>query len=402
MEDQVIDRASQLLSNDPRTLQQAHVALESTKANNPIGHTFFPRLVQELAVYQQGAVVKKLMSQALGQSSPTRAETSESVNDAFRRSTIAESGTELAQASLFALVSLSSSKAFALFCQDNLGVSEELLCFFLENLKAARASTAVEDLFNTADYGADRGHLAAACLDGLIYHARASEKFRQHIRGHARVLPAVLSLFEDDTIKQMSNEVLVSVRQGVTSLVLALALPKDSQEWMIEQGYLRLLGSICGSGIRRRFDDGDKCPGGCLFVILRLVENSALVRKMREARVLSIFDPYSRSVDSALPGVWQVVKELLDDRCRISRAKVPKPAIWSQAVKRMHDVDVPTVCSWEGCSEGEDQASELLGEIDLEKYLTETRRKKFSRCGRCAAAYYCSSGCGPVRASCRR
>ncbi|GAQ86467.1 hypothetical protein KFL_002910050 [Klebsormidium nitens] len=210
-------------------------------ATRPLGCTFFPRLIQELAIYQQGYVVKKLVTQALGQSSLSGSETSENANSASSCA-VAGSRTELAHASLSLLVSLSSSKAFALFCQDYEGVSEKLLCCFVENLKLSKRPTVEEDASNTAKYIAQ--HLPAACLDGLILHARASEMFRQLIRAHKKVLPAVLSLFEDDTIKHLSDEGISQLRQGVTSLVMALAFAKDSQEWMIEQGYIRLLASI--------------------------------------------------------------------------------------------------------------------------------------------------------------
>lgn len=390
MEDLVAKSASQLLSDAPGTLQKVYERLVETKMTTPQGCTLFSRLVQELATYQQGAVVTKVLTQALSQSSPTRTGDSEDTN-AASSFTFAKCSTELAHASLFCLVILSSSKAFARFCQEFKGVSEKLLCCFLENIKIVSACAVKEDASNTADYGAY--HLAAACLDELTSHAAASESFRQLIRGKKEALPALLSLFEGETIKHLNDAVIKIVRIKATELLLDLALAKDSQEWMIEQGYFRLLASLCGAGIGRRFDlseDGDFCVQVSVIIILRFIESPVLIKKMREARVLSLLQPYSSLLDSEIPRAWDTIRGLLTGRDRISRSRLPKTlGLLNRIVKRTN-VDVPTVCSWEGCSEAESsQTSYQLNDVDFERYLKETKRPKLSKCGRCAAAYYC-------------
>jgi hypothetical protein len=65
MEETVAEFASRLLSDDLNTTTNAAAALKEAFSSRPAGSTYLPRLIQELAIYQQGSVVKKLMKQVL-------------------------------------------------------------------------------------------------------------------------------------------------------------------------------------------------------------------------------------------------------------------------------------------------------------------------------------------------
>ncbi|GAQ84040.1 hypothetical protein KFL_001730330 [Klebsormidium nitens] len=207
------------------------------------------------------------------------------------------------------------------------------------------------------------------------------------MRDEEGLLPAVQSLFEDENIKHICENVNVyaAVRHGVIDLILSLTLAKDSQEWMIDKGFLTLLASICATD---RYDM-EEIPAtmSCATVLWRLCDSPTLSRKIKEAGELSsILEPYSRLLNSKLRGVWDVFQETM--RRRSGKASKVKAAsvreIWKYNASKF--IGIAAVCSWEGCSEGLDLSLAAFG-LDLEGLK---KIKKLSRCGRCGMAYYCS------------
>lgn len=262
--------ASRLLSDDPWTLATTCKDLKEAQSADAPWSTDFARLVEELAIYQQGSIIKKLLKQALNQSSP--ASFTEGSDAASTVNTAEPTGPTLAEVSLFVLRLLAESQAVALFSLRDGGVAEKLQQQFTWNLSWQDGCLRTT---GTADDKSLPFVFTFYSLLGLANYARASAKFRQLIKDNEALLPALKTLFKDDKIKRIGEGFkFASVRQGVVDLILSLTLAKDSQEWMIEKGFLTLLAPICATD--RHDTKQFPATAFCAIVLWRLCDSPTL------------------------------------------------------------------------------------------------------------------------------
>ncbi|GAQ86479.1 hypothetical protein KFL_002910170 [Klebsormidium nitens] len=256
----------------------------------------------------------------------------------------------VAHASYLAITSLAASKSVAIFTLREEGTGEKLLRCFMENLPRSQDPRGNE---RPSIIGPDP--LLTPSLAGLVNYARASENFRQLIRGADDLLPSLQLLFLDEVVKKIPSHAFVNAQEKVARLLLALVLHKDSQEWAIGTGYLGLLASIFQRASRTQ---ADQISGGavmtCLVVLLRLCGALHLVDTLKGAGMPSLLEPYASLLNSHCPGLWE---ELLATLAR-RPSKIPyvseisRKAVWKHAKAKL--LGLPTVCSWEGCSKTAD------------------------------------------------
>lgn len=389
MEEIVDDAADQLLSEDVDLMGDAYAAFRQSKdilSRAARTSNFLPRIFQELAIYQQGSVLSKLVSQALYQPSSMTSGPSDAVLDTSR--SIAQSQKErLAQVSFCLLTLLSSSKTFAQYVLRDEEVARKVLrVCCLENLAASVWGASRAD--QEADSISRAHQLGLVSLEALVKFARASESFRRLMRDAEDLLPLLTFLLEDDFVKKMAVDVLARARLSVADLLMALALATDSQEWLIDKGFLGLLPKICETFKPTEHDEGQEHAAVlCSLIIFRLGKTPKLLCKMRDARVLQSLEPHLSLLDSRRPGTAEFIR-MYFARSRESFLKLPEiTTLWKLVRSRF--ASMPTVCSWDGCLETED--GEVLGIMVDKDYegLREARLSKFSKCGRCGVATYC-------------
>lgn len=267
MEGSVADYASKLLSDDMTILLNASKTLheEINQSASSRVTTSTARLVQELAIYQQGSILKKFLKQIFEERKPLDSRPVESVGFRF---TVQDAREGVAHASYLAITSLTASKSAALFTLREEGIGATLLRCFMENIPCFQARQRNERLEIVG-----LNPLLGPSLAGLVNYVRASEQFRRLIRGADSLLPSLQLLFLDEVIQKISPQALIKVMQMVAKLLLALVLQKDSQEWAIETGYIGLLASIFRGASRVQADDQSiEAVRTCMFVLLRTCE----------------------------------------------------------------------------------------------------------------------------------
>jgi hypothetical protein len=113
METAVSEFASKLLSDDPIVVATTAAALQEFTRTNPTGSPL-SRIVQEVAIYQQGSVIKKLLRQMLAGQHDLDFRPASS-DSGFLMATFDNKEGDLAQISLLLLTFLASSKPVAHF-----------------------------------------------------------------------------------------------------------------------------------------------------------------------------------------------------------------------------------------------------------------------------------------------
>jgi hypothetical protein len=180
--------------------------------------------------------------------------------------------------------------------------------------------------------------------------------------------PAVPSL--EEVVNAMPDKSLISsIRENLAFIILDLPLSEDSQAWMIENGFLKLLASILRTA---KQDQKDRTATiSCCVVLTRLCDSRTCLSKLKEADVLSIVRPYSTLLKSKIPGVWDAFLGKLT----VEESFEQFPGAMWKYYGKANMFSIPTVCSWEGC---------------LEKAVADFEKgARFSKCGRCAVALYC-------------
>lgn len=364
MERTVAELASKLLSDDATNVLNALVQLKkrhTLRAQGPLTS----RLIQELAIYQQGAILKKLLKQVLDSGSliesSTQADTPSSIQCAPDRR-----GEGLAQCSFFALIFLSSHKGAARLIVKDETTAVKLMRRFMEHLPNGAAYKR-RKLNGVYPYTVSSVH-------GLVHFSRGSKTLRQNVRDRGDLLPALQSLLSDSLVKQ--EQVFTNLREDLSDFMLALTLAEDSQVWMVEKGYLQLMADVCRTELQDEHEDAEDASALCSMALFRLCASPACVEKMKEIGAFSILSNCSERLDASAWNKFVLKMSGAEGDSRSSQVPkvctlADKASYWKRAEATF--AYTPTVCSWEGCTET----------ADIE---TET---KFYKCGRCAVAHYC-------------
>lgn len=162
--------ASKLLSDDPMVIANTAAALQEFKRTNPTDSPLFSRIVQEVAIYQQGSVIRKLLRQMLAGRHDLDFRPASSDTGFFVATFDSKKGI-LAQISLLVLTFLESSKPVAHFVLREEGIGERMMGFIIEKLGKRCSSDGAS--FQMPDPN------LIPVLDGLVDFSRASKSFRQ-------------------------------------------------------------------------------------------------------------------------------------------------------------------------------------------------------------------------------
>lgn len=362
METRVAELASKLLSDEFVTVMDGYAALAQPQSRGAPGSPVFPRLIQELAIYQQGSVLKNLLELVLEERNQIQFERLETPGMFISGFQSVRDGH--AHIAYLALNILAASKSVAQFILRKEGAGAELLRNFMEHLPRSE----IRQELQVASTRAPTPFLIPS-LNGLLNYARASEHFRRLIRDADNLLPSLQLLLTAEVLQNISPEVCATIRRRVASLLFALILSKDSREWAIQQGYLGLLASIYSTATHR--EDDEEAKAMCSFVLLCLIDCDCpeLVTQLKEAGFPSLLEPYASSVERFAPGLWNVFSTMFSDTPQ-EPFELPS-GLWKHV--KAKTFEIPTVCSWEGC-------------VESASIFQET---KFKRCARCTVAYYC-------------
>lgn len=376
MEPALVERcASGFLSDDPSKFLEALKVLDESWeriGDSQSGRLCFARAIQELAIYRQGSIIKKLMKELLQEQDLSEAIKSAClealIEKEFARldtkqvvtSTLSKHRQDmLTQSALIVVLSrFATSKVVAqVFLTDEEFV-EKLARNLLVWIARIEAATAFP------------GEIKCT-LRSLATFAHASKMFRQKMQAvDMNLLPAVQKLFSEHNAF-LSQEVIYVSLESLARLTETLSLSPDSRGWMINAGYLQVLTELVRSE-RVVHKEEDNVILRCALSLLRLVESNQCLEKMKESDVFSLLDPYSNLLDKVIPCLWTYVEAKLSDYAwskeELLTNCVASDPIW----KKLRRFALPTVCSWGVCTAPESDSTTA-----------------FSKCGRCGVAHYC-------------
>lgn len=320
------------------------------------------RFVQELAIYSQGAVVRSLVKAVLvSQEEPSDKYDVRQGQDA---------------AALFSariLVHLAASRVVGNFCIRDERSAWGLLDHFVENLECLRDPNREKAQWRPSERRpGDLGmELWAAFFStaGMVYFARASKLFRESMRTCDELLSVLEFCLSEDTLRTCGD--ITSMRRRLSNIIEALSLTVDSQQWIIKQGFLKLVVRIYETAHLATEKDPQEV---CSMSVFRLSESSECLKLMRQRDVHSMLKPHAKMIERHY-GIWPVLEDRL-----LGVVSVPLKASqtglndnWRHIQLDMYASGLPIVCSWRGCSVPAENVSGT----------------KFSKCSRCQVAHYC-------------
>jgi hypothetical protein len=270
MDTTVAEFASKLLSDDPTVLANTAAALKEFNRTNPIGSPPFSRIVQEVAIYQQGSVIEELLRQILAGQHDLDFRPAGS-DSSFLMATLDSEEGALAQISLLVLTFLASSKPVAHFVLSEEGAGERMMRFIMKKLGKRCSSDGAS--FQMPDPN------LIPVLEGLVNFSRASKSFRQlMMQACDDLLPALQLLLSEKVARDTPIKGFIQIRKNLATLIRDLSYFRDSQGWMVEKGFLGLLAGICET--EKYEQDENRGTFFCSVALLRLLESPDCVNKM--------------------------------------------------------------------------------------------------------------------------
>ncbi|GAQ83610.1 hypothetical protein KFL_001540280 [Klebsormidium nitens] len=370
--DLTVERYAALLtSNDADQLKVAYDLLPELYGGsyrNGRGEAF-ARVVQEIAAYQGGRVLKRLLPSTLGRSFET------SLTEGLRHFTY----------SILALAMLTSSKVVVeRYLREGSGPDEkenarEILSRLLRlTVRIART------LQGDRAYSTFRTLVIIPSLECLTNFARGSKIFRNAMKECAEngsIFEQYKALlFAESSADESPASETKMVRFHLASMAVSLAFSADSQMWALDMGLLKLVAAIYEATPLRELSkpsERRRSPAfRCNQILLRLLESKETAEKLRAHNALAGFRPHRRKINGAEPehNTWALFERRFQGLDEPWGTKLSAEA-WKDEEQGWNGyLRVPVVCSWKLCAAGREP---LLG-------------KGYSRCSRCQVARYCS------------
>ncbi|GAQ83345.1 hypothetical protein KFL_001440320 [Klebsormidium nitens] len=357
--DSIVDKAALgLLSDQTSDIKGAMEVLDNLWLAPKTKRDFvrFARVIQELAGYEQGRVMKKLMSNWLS-----------------RYDDSCEFG--LQQEFLCGLTStvlpkLTTSKVAAQVCLTGEGTVENLVFEF------ARKFTRI--LYDQAT-----PLEASLTFQAFSNFSQASKLFRKSMQALGlNPLPPIHKVLAGEYLKQASEIDIFALRESLARMIEALSLSGDSRLWLIDAGYIYIIAELYRTRMQGdRFDVLSRCN----IALLRLISSEDSLERLRQSGFLSTLEPLSTVLKEGIRGTdfWELVKGKLTNskdgqKFRDFTLPVTHPA-WKNFKRSVFST--PVVCSWKEC-EAMEYTESMLEHLEHASAL--------SRCGRCGVARYCS------------
>lgn len=363
-----------VLSDDPSQILASMKSLDELRVSLEEDPVRFSKVVQEIAVYKQGAVIKKLIEQVFEEHDDTEAlhdELFRSISEHFRRTDpeqvlhsimVPDVLDPLHQAaSILVFSRLATSKVVAQVFLSEEEVVEKMTQHFLKKIqRVGPFSACSKEIMYT--------------LQGIAYFAQASKLFRQSMEAKGmNLLPAVRALFSEGMLPPEEDEMFIS-REALARLIEALSFSTDSRLWMIDAGYIHILAELFRTK-RPGENDEKEVILRSAFSLLRLLESQECLKKMKESDVLSLLRPVSKVLELTslgLPRLWTYVEKKLSDDSGSDKTILYKFTTRFWKGLRRSEFAIRTVCSWKDCTAVESQSVTA-----------------FSKFGRCGVAPYC-------------
>ncbi|GAQ83032.1 hypothetical protein KFL_001330150 [Klebsormidium nitens] len=366
--DQLVERlAAMLTSADPEDIKGGASLLYELFLS--AGRDTFSRLAQELAAYQGGIILKRLLDGAVTQKDPERQDT-DLVTTEFLYARCCQ-----------AMGSLSSSKVVVDRYFNKSWESPEgrrvCKCIFLD-LSGHLLTRAREIERGQSHLNLFADAWVLAPLECLANFAAHSKVFRQAMKDacEERTLFDRLGFLLSAGIQRtLSRRNAQRIRVLMADVAVTLAFSADSQLWALDRGVLKLIAAVYAVSPGDHRQDALGWEGSpaflCNAVLLHLLPTESAAEKLRAHNALDGFRPHRRKMnDAAIPelDLWKYFEGKLQGR--------PVPTIPRDAQTRSLDVradGAPIVCSWKECTAG-----------------PEPPGTAFKRCAGCQVSRYCS------------
>lgn len=315
----------------------------------------FAKIIQELASYEQGRVMKKLMGNWLSRYDDT-----------------CEFGPQqeyLAGVSAAVIPKLTTSKVAAQVFLTGEGTVENLV------FESARKFTRI--LYDQAT-----PIEASLTFQAFSNFAQASKLFRKSMQELGlNPLPPIHKVLAEEYLKQASKDDMLGLRESLARMIEALSLSEDSRLWLVDSGFIQILPELYGSRMHR---DSNRIIvlSRCTIALLRLISSEDALAKMRESGFLSALEPHSTVLNESLDNadVWDFVRDKLTNAKNALKLNITPGGYVAWKDFKRSVFCTPVVCSWRDC-----EATEYTGDL-LEHSEHATA---LSRCGRCGVARYC-------------
>lgn len=217
-------------------------------------------------------------------------------------------------------------------------------------------------------------------LEGLANFARSSEPFRRQLQLPAQeavgLMPSLERLLTKDHLQKLNATAVQQCREYAARFVVSLALSNDSRQWVLENGYFRIVAAIFGSQNPGFIPPGvrDGAVVICNMVFFRLMESRECLELMKRDDVISLLRPHRAKMNAANDELFEnLTAVVLRGEPAPPEARATQLEWEVLAAGATGRELVPVVCSWEGCAEGPETP----------------RGRRFERCASCQLAYYC-------------
>jgi hypothetical protein len=344
--------AEMLTSEDIETVRLGISVLERMIHMYDIERSeFAEQVLHDLAFLKDGVVLKILMERMLFG-------TDEELQDLhawYPHNKAACAGYELAFVSLSAVQTLARSRHIAKLLIRTLNGNTEKL------VHRAIACARVDPHVIKRSYVYNLSARAIVCLTNFSYNSR---KIRNILRTERSIFNVLLQLLSHERLRCLEPDSALDTRTAISRFLMILALHPDTQQWVVEQGFVRVSARICEASPA----DKDEGVSGCKIALILLLLNDDRRAQLKENGALKVFQPFSTMLQRSAPVnyPWWVLKEQLEGKKILGNEGYIRK-------KTEEFFDLVKVCSWSGCE-------------TREKYVPHL---KLRRCARCSRAEYC-------------
>lgn len=362
--DQIVERCANMLRSlhVPEKIREFCDLLHDISLISSEGKELCTRIVRELAVYEGGAILKRLLTRVLWEVR-LRRDTSESYVRTLTEYTL----------SCQAMASLTGSKVLVERCLSVLLQGEKQVAQQIYERLTENALKVAGGVQGGQQYGALIRLMVVAPLECMSNFLRVSRIFRDGMReslGGTIILDSLGLFLSAGFLDNVSEDDATLVQYFLSSVVASLAFYTDSQTWALDEGLLEMLVAIVeASPVQQLWTDAERNISSvfrCTGVLLRLLETEATAEKLRAHNALTSLRPHKQKFDGAYP------KQKPWDYIEMRSKGGPSDEEWKiQAEVRGTYAGI--VCSWKHCTAGRELAS----------------GKKFGKCGECQVARYC-------------
>lgn len=292
--DKVVEMyAAKLSSGQKEKIVEVHQELGGVYFSGDKGMTTFSRIVQELAAYQNGAVLEPLLSGAL---SMFESEDMDARISRFRTSCLAIS-----------ILTSSDVVVKKILMGTGRIEDKQTACAIYQRLTfntLIRAQALEQGQIDAATFDVV---LPLQCLAKFIRSSRVFREAMKDVLEEQSIYDTLGFFLSPEFLNKLSDQGTASfIRVWLSEIAVSLAFSTDSQLWVLDMGLLRLMAAIYDTAQLQNLSDHMKQTDSpafrCNAILLRLLEKEATTQKLRAHNALAGFRPH-KQCGSAVPAL---------------------------------------------------------------------------------------------------